>query len=81
MRSLITALAAAGLAMATLSGYAGEESTVKSKPDLNRPGRQIEESTVKSKPDLNRPGRQIEKEQAAKAAAPSEQPAHTAEKK
>ena len=63
MRSLISALAAAGLVMATLSGYAAEE------------------STVKSKPDPNKPGRTVEKEQAVRAAAPTEQPVPTAEKK
>ena len=60
MRKLIFALAAAGLVMLSVSGYSAEDSTVKSRPDPNRPGRTIEEDTVRSKPDPNRPGRTIE---------------------
>jgi hypothetical protein len=60
MRSLISALAAAGLVMFGLSGYPAEESTVKSKPDPNKRGHTIEESAVKSKPDPDKPGRTIE---------------------
>jgi hypothetical protein len=97
MRSLISALAAAGLLMFTLSGYsadpaAPEGSPVMSKPDPSKPGRTIEESTVKSKPDPNRPGRTTEEEQemnagtaeedqAVKAGGTSEEPGPTVEKK
>jgi len=95
MRSLISALAAAGLLMFTLSGYsadpaAPEGSPVMSKPDPSKPGRAIEESTVKSKPDPNRPGRTAEEEQetnagaaedqAVKAGGTSEEPSPTVEK-
>jgi hypothetical protein len=84
MRSLISALAAAGLVMFTLSGYSAEPaapaSPVMSKPDPNKPGRAIEESTVKSKPDPNRPGRTAEEEPAVGAGAPSEEPSPMVEK-
>ena len=81
MRSLISALAAAGLLMFTLSGYSADPaapaatpaSPVMSKPDPSKPGRAIEESTVKSKPDPNRPGRTAEEEQETNAGAAEDQ--------
>ena len=60
MRKLIFALVAAGVVMFNVSGYSAEDSTVKSRPDPNRPGRTIEEDTVKSRPDPNKPGRTVE---------------------
>ena len=45
--------------MFNVSGYSAEDSTVKSRPDPNRPGRTIE-ATVKSKPDPRKPGRTLE---------------------
>ena len=96
MRSLISALAAAGLLMFTLSGYSADPaapgSPVMSKPDPSKPGRTIEESPVMSKPDPSRPGRKAEEgqemnagtaeeDQAVKADGTSEEPSPTVEKK
>jgi hypothetical protein len=80
MRSLISALAAAGLLMFTLSGYSADPaapaatpgSPVMSKPDPSKPGRTIEESTVTSKPDPSRPGRKAEEEQEMNAGTAEE---------
>ena len=80
MRSLISALAAAGLLMFTLSCYSADEPyTGQSKAE--KPGRAAEERSVKSKPDPNKPGRTGEEKQAVKAGAPPENPGPTVEKK
>ena len=81
MRSLISALAAAGLLMFTLSCYSADEPyTGQSK--ANKSGRAGDEKqAVKSKPDPNKPGRAGEEKQAVKAVAPPENPGPTVEKK
>ena len=73
MRSLISALAAAGLLMFTLSCYSADEPyTGQSK--ANKPGRAGEEKqAVKSKPDPNKPGRAGEEKQAVKSKPDPEQ--------
>ena len=88
MRSLISALAAAGLLMFTLSCYSADEPyTGQSKAE--KPGRAGEEKQAvksrkagsQSKPDPNKPGRTGEEKQAVKAGAPPENPGPTVEKK
>ena len=85
MRSLISALAAAGLLMFTLCGYSADPaapggSPVMSKPDPNRPGRKAEEEqAVKAGGPSDEPGRKAEEEQAVKARGPSDEPGRKAE--
>ena len=79
MRSLISALAAAGLLTFTLSGYSADPaapggSPVMSKPDPNRPGRKAEEEQ-----EMN--AGTAEEDQAVQAGGTSEEPASTVEKK
>ena len=60
MRKLIFALIAAGLVTFNVSGYPGDDGTVRSKPNAKKYGRAIEGGTVTSKPDPSKPGRTLE---------------------
>jgi hypothetical protein len=70
MRSLISALAAAGFLVFSLSAYSADEA---------KPGRAIEEN-VKTKADASRPGRTAEEEKAVKSSGASDKPGRTVEK-
>jgi len=59
MRKLIFALIAAGLVTFNVSGYPGDDGTVRSKPNAKKYGRAIEGGTVTSKPDPSKPGRTL----------------------
>jgi hypothetical protein len=66
MRTLISALAMAGVFAFSLAAYAADEDTVKA-PNKPKIGRAIDEGTVKSGGNLDKPGRAIDSDSSAGA--------------